>query len=73
MDYKKLNLKNIHSEAIFVDDLLGKKFRRNKYGLSDWIDEIVQVREVSDLYPHTVVCGKKNSFIYRLDEIKIID
>jgi len=52
---------------------LGKKFRRNKYGLSDWIDEIVQVREVSDLYPHTVVCGKKNSFIYRLDEIKIID
>ena len=64
------------------DNLIGKKFKRNKYGLSTWTDEITSLSVIRKYYynkdmenhywtPQIIVHGTNTN--YYIDEIVIVD
>ena len=83
---KELNLKIADTEINFVADrktdidfLIGKSFKRNKYGLSLWTDTIKFVGcKFSIIDKNTkkiliYIVGEKNSKHFDLDEIVIVN
>lgn len=62
-----------------IEDLIGLEFRRNKYGLSLWTDEITYVGhryKIIDRNTRKVeifVVGGRNNTWYDLDEIVIVN
>jgi hypothetical protein len=62
-----------------IEDLIGLEFRRNKYGLSLWTDEITYVGHryrIIDRNTRKVeiyVVGGRNNTWYDLDEIVIVN
>lgn len=62
-----------------IEDLIGLEFRRNKYGLSLWTDEITYVGHRYKLIDRNTrkvevfVVGGRNDTWYDLDEIVIVN
>ena len=59
------------------ENLVGKPFRRNKYGLSDWIQRVKKVSVVQDMnsdkpYEVWIYGDGQNIFPYSISEIQFI-
>jgi len=72
MDKEELNKTN-------VDSLVGREFRRNKYGLSTWIDTITYVGYSRNLLDRShsainmYVIGTSSKIHYSIDEIVLVN
>ncbi len=64
-----------------MEELIGKQFKRNKYGISSWIDTIQSIRIIYQytmidgyyyLIPKIYIIGENNNVPYTLDEIVLI-
>lgn len=50
--------------------LIGREFKRNKYGLSDWTQRVTRVIEIGGVIK--IYGDGKSLYPYRIDEIKFI-
>lgn len=78
MDLEKLN-KELPPPVTNVNDLIGLDFKRNKYGLSLWTDQITYVGYTSHLKSRTTrtieifVIGSLSKQWYFLSEIVVVN
>lgn len=78
MDLEDLN-KLLPPEKTNIESLIGKKFKRNMYGLSLWTDEITYVGYTTSILNREYsiiklfVVGKMSSTHYSFDEIVILN
>jgi hypothetical protein len=65
---------NTLTEKADSANLIGKQFKRDKYGLSSWTETITNTFKVytGNKTYYTMIRGEKNRFAYSLDEIKIL-
>jgi hypothetical protein len=76
---KEINLKIVLSNSSDISSLIGKSFKKNKYGKSIWTDEIKYVgykNNIIDRFTKTVeiyVIGKNSPNHFPLDEILIVN
>jgi len=64
-----------HSYVLNMESLIGRKFKRNKYGLSDWVETVTKVYFMNELqkgWEYTKLIPyveNEKGFRYRLDEV----